>query len=167
MDAASGLTAVRPDGSNRPVARPFAPEVPVALEYNGLSYAVMMASPSDLEDFVIGFALTKPLALSAGDVTGIDITPTALGWIARATILSLPMEKLAERCAHACRRSSCGLCGIEQSRGGGAAPSSGCRARSHRPLPRSSAPLPPCAIISPATRPPAACMRQPTARHPA
>jgi len=110
---AAPLTALRPDGTARAIERPFAPEVPVALEYNGLSYAVMMASPADLEDFVIGFALTEGLALSASDVTGIDLAETDKGWIARAAIASLPIEQLAERVRTRVAESSCGLCGID------------------------------------------------------
>ncbi|HEY1125018.1 MAG TPA: formate dehydrogenase accessory sulfurtransferase FdhD [Sphingobium sp.] len=113
MTVSSGLTAIRPDGSTRPAGRPFAPEIPVALEYNGLSYAVMMASPFDLEDFVTGFALTEGLAGSVDDVTGIDIAETDKGWIARATILSLAVEKLQERVRARVAESSCGLCGID------------------------------------------------------
>jgi FdhD protein len=107
------LIALRPDGSSRPVTRPFAPEIPVALEYNGLSYAVMMASPSDLEDFVTGFALTEGLAGAVGNVTGIDIAETDKGWIARATITSLAVEQLQERVRTRVAESSCGLCGID------------------------------------------------------
>jgi len=107
------LLALRPDGSQRAVERPFAPEVPVALEYNGLSYAVMMASPSDLEDFVTGFALTEGLAASVADVSAIDIAETDKGWIARAAIASLPIEQLAERVRTRVAESSCGLCGID------------------------------------------------------
>ena len=107
------LTAIRPDGTTRSVERPFAPEIPVALEYNGLSYAVMMASPSDLEDFVTGFALTEGLALSVENVTDIDLAETDKGWIARATITSLAVEQLAERVRARVAESSCGLCGID------------------------------------------------------
>ena len=113
MSRPPALTAIRPDGSTRAVERPFAPEIPVALEYNGLSYAVMMASPSDLEDFVTGFALTEGLALSVANVTDIDLAETDKGWIARATITSLAVEQLAERVRARVAESSCGLCGID------------------------------------------------------
>ena len=107
------LSAIRPDGTTRPVERPFAPEIPVALEYNGLSYAVMMASPSDLEDFITGFALTEGLAPHVADIAGIDLAETDKGWIARATIASLALEKLQERVRTRVAESSCGLCGID------------------------------------------------------
>jgi FdhD protein len=113
MAEGPGLTAIRPDGSTRPVDRPFAPEIPVALEYNGLSYAVMMASPTDLEDFVTGFAMTEGLAGLVEDVIGIDIAETDKGWVARATITSLALEKLEERVRTRVAESSCGLCGID------------------------------------------------------
>jgi FdhD protein len=107
------MTAIRPDGTTRPASRPFAPEVPVALEYNGLSYAVMMATPTDLEDFVTGFALNEGLAKAASDVTGIDIAETDMGWIARANVASLAVEQLQERVRTRVAESSCGLCGID------------------------------------------------------
>ena len=58
--AASPLTFDRltPDGATRAVERPLAEEVPVAIEYNGAGYAVLMATPSDIEVY-LGSALTE------------------------------------------------------------------------------------------------------------
>lgn len=107
------LTEYRPDGTRRAATRRWVPEVPVALEYNGLSYAVMMATPTDLEDFATGFALAEGLAASAADVTDIAVAKVDKGWIVRTQLAGLGIEKLTERVRTRVAESSCGLCGIE------------------------------------------------------
>lgn len=100
-------------GSRHAVTREWVPEAPVALEFNGLSYAVMMATPRDLEDFATGFALSEGLAASPGDVGDIAIAETDKGWVVRASISRLGAEQLGERVRARVAESSCGLCGIE------------------------------------------------------
>ena len=107
------VTEVRADGTRRAITREWVPEAPVALEFNGLSYAVMMATPADLEDFARGFALTEGLAKSPANVTDIAVAETDLGWIVRASLAGLGVEKLTERVRARVAESSCGLCGIE------------------------------------------------------
>jgi FdhD protein len=107
------ITEIRADGSRRPITREWVPEAPVALEFNGLSYAVMMATPADLEDFARGFALTEGLAKAPGDVSDIAAAETDLGWIVRANLAGLGVDKLTERVRARVAESSCGLCGIE------------------------------------------------------
>ena len=107
------VTEVRTDGTRRAITREWVSEAPVALEFNGLSYAVMMATPADLEDFARGFALTEGLAKSPADVTDIAVAETDLGWIVRASLAGLGVEKLTERVRTRVAESSCGLCGIE------------------------------------------------------
>ena len=89
------------------------PEAPIALEFNGLSYAVMMATPRDLEDFALGFALTEGLAKAPGDLTDIAVAEVELGWIVRAALSGLGIEQLTDRVRTRVAESSCGLCGIE------------------------------------------------------
>jgi FdhD protein len=101
------------DGHARPIHRDWVGEAPVALEFNGVAYAVMMATPTDLADFATGFALTEGLAASASDITHIAIAEVPLGWVARATIPTLSPERLATRIRTRVAESSCGLCGIE------------------------------------------------------
>ena len=60
------------DGSQGPTTREWVEEVPVALEFNGLSYAVMMATPTDLEDFVAGFAHAEGLA-EPGEIEAVEL----------------------------------------------------------------------------------------------
>jgi FdhD protein len=101
------------DGTARSVDRAWVPEAPVALEFNGLAYAVMMATPADLEDFALGFALTEGLAKQPGDVAHLAIAETEKGWIVRAQLTGLGVAQLTERVRARVAESSCGLCGIE------------------------------------------------------
>jgi len=107
------LAEIRSDGTRRPIAREWVPEAPVALEFNGLSYAVMMATPADLDDFARGFALTEGLAKAPSDVADIAVAEVDHGWIVRATLTGLGIDKLTERVRARVAESSCGLCGIE------------------------------------------------------
>ena len=101
------------DGSQGPTTREWVEEVPVALEFNGLSYAVMMATPRDLEDFALGFAVAESLAGKADDLENVTVAELAQGWIVRADLKSLGIDKLQKRVRTRVAESSCGLCGIE------------------------------------------------------
>ena len=101
------------DGIASTTTRDWVPEAPVALEFNGLAYAVMMATPADLEDFARGFALTEGLARTPTDISDIDVAEVEAGWIVRASLTGLGIDKLTERVRARVAESSCGLCGIE------------------------------------------------------
>jgi FdhD protein len=105
--------AIGPDGTRRAASRTWVPEVPVALEFNGLSYAVMMATPQDLEDFAAGFALNEGLAASTAEITDVAVAEVELGWIVRASLSGLGLDRLTERVRSRVAESSCGLCGID------------------------------------------------------
>jgi FdhD protein len=107
------LYEVRPDGTRRAVTRVWVPEAPVALEFNGLSYAVMMATPESLEDFATGFALNEGLAANAAEISNIAVAEVPDGWIVRAQLSGLGIDKLTERVRSRVAESSCGLCGID------------------------------------------------------
>jgi len=109
----SDLFEVTPDGTRRAATRVWVPEAPVALEFNGLSYAVMMATPTELLDFATGFALNEGLAASAAEITDIDAAQVPDGWIVRAQLSGLGIDKLTERVRSRVAESSCGLCGID------------------------------------------------------
>jgi FdhD protein len=88
-------------------------EVPVALEYCGLGYAVMMASPDNLEDFIVGHAVAEGLVQWACDVSDIDIASVEGGWIVRAQLPEVAREAIFARARTRVSDSSCGLCGVE------------------------------------------------------
>jgi len=102
-----------PDGTRRAASREWVPEAPVALEFNGLSYAVMMASSQDLADFALGFALTEGLAKNPSDIADLHVAQVELGWIVRAQLSGLGVDQLTDRVRARVAESSCGLCGIE------------------------------------------------------
>jgi FdhD protein len=53
--------------------RPIAIEAPIQIVLGGAPFAVMMATPRDLEDFAAGFVLTEQIAESLADIRGIDV----------------------------------------------------------------------------------------------
>jgi FdhD protein len=108
------FSVLKPDGSKAgQLHRPLISEVPIAFEFNGIGYAVMMATPVDLEDFAIGFSLSEQLIDAAADIASIDAHCSEKGWIVR---LQLPHEKAEKVYARARQRvseSNCGLCGMD------------------------------------------------------
>lgn len=105
------------DGAAAVVDRPLAVEMPVAVEVNGVGYAVLMASPADLDDLVHGFLLTERLIDGAGDVIDLGTHAVAAGIVARVTVAARVAARIAARIAarvrHRTSDASCGLCGIE------------------------------------------------------
>ena len=118
-----------------------AEEVPVAIEFNGVSHAVMMATPTDLEDFGYGFALTEGIVASLAQIHDCEITRGERGGtegadhsateVASQGTIERTSEghfagytvqlRIAESCFAALKqrrrnltgRTGCGLCGTE------------------------------------------------------
>ena len=95
------------------IERPLILETPIAIEINGVAYAVMMATPLDLEDFVLGFCLSEGLTKSRDDLLSLDLAEVEGGVIARAQLPSELAAPAMERARSRASESSCGLCGIE------------------------------------------------------
>jgi len=90
-----------------------AEEVPVAMVYNGLSHVVMMASPTDLDDFALGFSLTEGIIESKSELTDCEIQRAGEGIEARIQISSRAFFRLKEHRRALQGRTGCGLCGVE------------------------------------------------------
>jgi FdhD protein len=88
-------------------------EVPIALVYNGISHAVMMATPADLEEFALGFSLSEGLIADAGQCYGIDVERGAGGIAVHLEIASGAFMALKERRRSLAGRTGCGLCGVD------------------------------------------------------
>jgi FdhD protein len=87
-------------------------EAAVALCVNGVCQSVMMATPSDLESFALGFALSEGLIASVVDVLNIDCLEQVNGWQADITVLAASEHNLKQRRRKMAGPSGCGLCGV-------------------------------------------------------
>ncbi len=98
-------------------------EVPIALVFDGSTHAVMMASPTDLEDFLIGFAITEGIIASAADIRDIEIVDQgALGIECRGWLTPDLARDMTTRRRRLAGPTGCGLCGIESLEGATPAP---------------------------------------------
>ena len=98
----------------------LADEVPVAMVFNGISHAVMMASPLDLEDFALGFALSEGIVASADELRDVEARPAACqtpgsppAWEVHIELSPRRLEGLKQRRRTLAGRTGCGVCGIE------------------------------------------------------
>lgn len=90
-----------------------AEEVPVALEYNGISHAVMLASPYDLEDFALGFSLSEGILADPSELFDCEIAPTKDGIQVQMRIAGSRFAALKDKRRNLTGRTGCGLCGAE------------------------------------------------------
>ncbi|KVG24134.1 formate dehydrogenase accessory sulfurtransferase FdhD [Burkholderia ubonensis] len=88
-------------------------ECPVALVFNDISHAVMMATPIDLDVFGLGFALSEGIVERASDVFDIESACTASGAVVRLTVAQQAFMALKARRRALAGRTGCGVCGIE------------------------------------------------------
>lgn len=99
----------------------LAEEVPVALVYGGISYAVMMATPDALEQFAVGFSLTEGLIESAAEIFDIEVSQVELdlgpGLQVDIEVSQRRLQQLKERRRNLAGRTGCGLCGTESLEG--------------------------------------------------
>jgi FdhD protein len=97
--------------STRPVE--LAEECALAIAYNGISQAVMMLTPADLEDFVIGFSLSSGIVERLEDIYDIRLDGSGSGRQASVEIASRAFWRLKQQRRQIPGTSSCGLCGVE------------------------------------------------------
>ncbi|HDS0947732.1 TPA: formate dehydrogenase accessory sulfurtransferase FdhD [Stenotrophomonas maltophilia] len=94
----------------------IAEEVPVAMRYNGAAFAVMMATPCDLEDFALGFSLSEGLILRPDQLLAIEVQPQLEGIELNMTVADdAPGAALDPAYGRLLPgRGGCGLCGARQ-----------------------------------------------------
>lgn len=100
-------------GVEQHVQDQLAEETPVALIYNGISHAVMLATPQDLEDFALGFSLSEGILQNKHELYGIEVRSQAGGIELHCEIASERFVQLKSRRRTLAGRTGCGLCGSE------------------------------------------------------
>jgi FdhD protein len=99
--------------TDRDLHRSVPTEAPVSIEVCGIAFAVMMATPSDLEDYAVGFALNEGLARDLGEFEQISVDELEGGWAVRIWLPPDCKHVVLERARMRVSESSCGLCGME------------------------------------------------------
>ncbi|MFT3802779.1 MAG: formate dehydrogenase accessory sulfurtransferase FdhD [Burkholderiaceae bacterium] len=108
---AGGAPSGHAAGGSEPDA--VAEEVPVAFEYNGVSHAVMLASPLDLEDFAVGFSLTEGIIERPDQIYDVETVVDPQGLRLRIDLAGECFAALKARRRTLAGRTGCGLCGAE------------------------------------------------------
>jgi FdhD protein len=93
--------------------RPIPEETPIAFTYDRQTYAVMMASPADLEDFAYGFSFTERIIASADDISELEVIALDKGIELRMRLAADRTQQLQSRTRKFAGPAGCGLCGIE------------------------------------------------------
>jgi FdhD protein len=93
--------------------RTLAEEVPVALSYDGVTHAVLMATPDDLEDFALGFSYTEGIVTKAAEIAELAVVSVADGIVLRMWLRGDRSDAFAARRRRFVGPAGCGMCGLE------------------------------------------------------
>lgn len=88
-------------------------EAPVALVYNGVSHVVMMATPTALEDFAVGFSLSEGLLDGIGELRDLRVEHAEAGVSVHLEVSPRAFDRFKDRRRQLAGRTGCGLCGID------------------------------------------------------
>ena len=107
------VVVVGQDHSTAAASDWVADEKPIALAFNGISHAVMLATPADLEDFALGFAMTEGIVEHSSHFYGSEIIEGCDGITVQIDIAARCFAQLKEKRRNMTGRTGCGLCGTE------------------------------------------------------
>jgi FdhD protein len=89
----------------------IAEEVPVSLVYNGQPHVVMLATPTNLEDFALGFSITEGIIMDRSELLGSRVVTRSNGIEVRLKIPEQRFQCLSGKGRNLTGRTGCGLCG--------------------------------------------------------
>lgn len=101
------------DGRLGDGTRAIPEETALALTYNGGTYAVMMGTPQNLDDFAIGFSLSEGIVQAPEEISSLEIVDVDDGIELRMWLAEEKAARLNERRRHIAGPTGCGLCGID------------------------------------------------------
>ena len=101
------------DGHLSESTRAIPEETALALTYNGGTYAVMMGTPQNLDDFAIGFSLSEGIVSTPNEISSLEIVDLDDGIELRMWLADEKAARLSERRRHIAGPTGCGLCGID------------------------------------------------------
>lgn len=106
------LTVNRWQGSQHSQEQDYvAEEVPIVLVYNGISHVVMLATPTNLEDFALGFSLTEGIIQNSDEFLSAKVYQRANGIEVSIKIPAERFQCLSDKGRNLTGRTGCGLCG--------------------------------------------------------
>lgn len=100
-------------GVSYPSTRCVPEEQAVAFTFNGSTHAVMMATPADLEDFAVGFALSEGLIDDRSEIESLEVVALPLGIEIRVWLKEDRAKVYAQHRRSMAGPTGCGLCGVE------------------------------------------------------
>lgn len=92
----------------------IAAETPVEININGRPLAVMMATPADVEDLALGFALTETILTAPDAAQGFDVRVLPEGIVVDLAAEPGAIAESRIRPRFLEGMSGCGLCGVER-----------------------------------------------------
>jgi FdhD protein len=98
------------EGADGSEARQVAIETPVNVMYGSRPYAVMMVTPEDLEDFVVGFTVTEGVVEQVSHIQSVEVRAGPAG--VEAVVALSKAVALPARERSLSGRTGCGLCGV-------------------------------------------------------